>query len=827
MSIERALISQAQPYMVAARAKALIREEIVKGCLPDISPMPVSLEPVFQPLWDTDKDLNPRHCYPWTMEVPPPSGEMVRLRVWISPEQEFDWNRSELFLKQLQTMSFRSEFEVIGNNKGITLTFLIHRSDLPIITAAFKGQFESCELTDMDGGLLSGLSDEQWADTLFRDYYPPPPYSHLLTRPTELHVSPLTSLFRVMSSIQAPTVGVYQALFEAVRPENNWHRNVQILLDFEFTIKLMGGFQIPQRYGQQSPSGDLRQMAGEVENKAHNDKPFFAVALRVAVIAGRDKGENLLSSLGTFPSLFQHGGRPLSYLTEKEYKTLLSPKQISDMFLLGLTYRPGFLVNSWELTGPVHVPPLSIDERRHVPMEGLETLPARNPALLTGTLIGTCSYAGKSQKVCIPPEPKERHTHLISRSGMGKSTTLEHMILSDIEQGHGVAVLDPHGDLVERLLCLIPERYVGRTIYLKPRDPDWVPIWNPLNRIPGQEIGRVTDDIVQAIKSFVTSGSWGDRLENLLRNIIFSLMHLPNGTFLDLSDLLRNKAKESEPIRDEILKFIDNETVRQFWDQDYPKYDKNDFGPPKNKLSKLLVSSKTVSLMLSQPESRFNFRRIMDEGMILLVDLSNMGSLGEILGCFILSFLYLTALSRSNLPVADRKQFHIYCDEAQKFLTDALEDLIAETRKYKVSLTLAHQFFSQFGQRKTDAFSSVGSTIIFNIVRKDAHSLAEDLRGLVKVEDIISLEPYNAIVRIDTDIVRIKTLKPLPIPNPNFRDRIIEESRRKYYKPIHEVQKWIRSRNERWCNPVTTLVPAPSEEPDGNIKELIYDEFGV
>ena len=827
MSIERALISQAQPYMVAARAKALIREEILKGCQPDISPMPVSLEPAFQPLWDTDKDLNPRHCYPWTMEVPPLSEEMVRLRIWISPEQEFDWIRSELFLKQLQTMSFRSGFEVVGNNKGITLTFLSHRSDLPIINAAFKGQFEACELTDMDGGLLSGLSDEQWANTLFRDYYPPPPYSHLLTRPTELHISPLTSLIRVMSSIEAPAVGFYQTLFQTVQPENNWHGNVQILLDFEFTIKLMGGFQSPQRYAQQSPSGDLRQMAGEVENKAHNDKPFFTMVLRVAVVAGGDKGENLLSSLGTFPSLFQHGGRPLRYLTEKEYKVLLSPKQISDMFLLGLTYRPGFLVNSSELTGPVHVPPLSIDERRHVSMEGLETLPARNPALQTGTLIGTCSYAGNSQRVCIPQEPRERHTHLISKSGMGKSNTMVHMILSDILQGHGVAVLDPHGDLFERLLCLIPERYVGRIIYLRPSDPDWVPIWNPLKRIPGQEIGRVTDDIVQAIKSFVTSGGWGDRLENILRNIIFSLMHLPNGTFLDLSDLLRNKAKESEPIRDEILKFVDNETVRQFWLHDYQKYDKNDFGPPKNKLSKLLVSSKTVSLMLSQPESRFNFRRIMDEGMILLVDLSNMGSLGEILGCFILSFLYLTALSRSNLPEADRKQFHIYCDEAHKFMTDALEDLIAETRKYKVSLTLAHQFFSQFGQRKTDAFSSVGSTIIFNVVRKDAHSLTEDLRGLVKVEDIISLEPYNAIARIDTDIVRIKTLPPLPIPNPNFRDRIIEESRRKYYKPVHEVQKWIRSRNERWGKPFTSLVPTPSEEPDDNIKELVYDEFGV
>ena len=297
--------------------------------------------------------------------------------------------------------------------------------------------------------------------------------------------------------------------------------------------------------------------------------------------------------------------------------------------------------------------------------------------------------------------------------------------------------------------------------------------------IPGQDIGRTTDDIVRAIQSFVTSGGWGDRLEHLLRHIIFSLIHLRNSTFLDISDLLRNKSEENKILLREILEVVSNESARQFWLHDYANYGKDDLGPPKNKLSKLLVSG-TVSLMLSQPESRFNFRRIMDEGMILLVNLSTVGSMVRgILGCFILSLLHLTALSRSSLPIADRKQFHIHCDEAHRFLTDTLEDLIAETRKYGVSLSLAHQYMSQFSQRKTDAFSSVGSTIIFNVDSRDAHYLTKDLRGLVEVDDLISLKLYSAIARIGTDIVRLETRPPLSIPNPNFRDRIIEESRRK------------------------------------------------
>jgi type IV secretory pathway TraG/TraD family ATPase VirD4 len=318
------------------------------------------------------------------------------------------------------------------------------------------------------------------------------------------------------------------------------------------------------------------------------------------------------------------------------------------------------------------------------------------------------------------------------------------------------------------MLCLIPERYIHKTIYFNPGDPEWIPIWNPLERIPGQDIGRTADDLVQAIQSFVAKRGWGDRLEHLLRNIIFSMIQLGKSTFLDISNLMRNKSDESETLRKKILEVVDNETVRQFWIHDYKKYGKDDFGPPKNKLSKLLVSD-SVSLMLSQPESRFNFRTIMDEGMILLINLSNLGSMvREILGCFILSLLHLTALSRSSLPSNKRKQFHIHCDEAHRFVTDSLEDLIAETRKYNVSLSLAHQYISQFGQRKTDAISSVGSTIIFNLDSKDAGYMIKDLQKKATVDDIVALKKYEAIARIGTEIVRFKTRQPAPMPIKHF-----------------------------------------------------------
>ena len=313
-------------------------------------------------------------------------------------------------------------------------------------------------------------------------------------------------------------------------------------------------------------------------------------------------------------------------------------------------------------------------------------------------------------------------------------------------------------------------------------------------------------------------------MEHLLRNMIYSLCHLEKGTFLDISNLLRNKSEESRILRREIIKVIDNEVVRQFWLHDYENYRKDDLGPPRNKLSKLLVSN-SISLMLSQPDSLFNFREIMDNGMILLVDLSSIGSkVRGILGCFILSLLHLTALSRSSIPIQDRKQFHIHCDEAHRFMTDSLEDLIAETRKYGVSLSLAHQYMSQFGKRKTDAFSSVGSTIIFNVDSRDANYLTKDLQKKVKVEDLVSLQVGETIARIGTEIVRFKTNPPLPIPGKNFRKQIIEDSHRRYYRSATEIQKWIRHRNDRWGKPFLPLT-TPHQRPDGSIKEFAYDEF--
>jgi hypothetical protein len=818
MSLESVLIERARPTMLAEKARAMLREEICKGCRPEIFDQPVALEPPFSPIMhlrDLAQQAEAPRFLPATM---PKCEDFLRLRVWFPKEWQTDFIRSELFLKQLSAVSHRVGFEISGNSQNIEMVLLCHVDDLPIVLTAFYGEHPLCELAQGTNDPLSGLAPAAWEGALMRDYFASPPYSHLMTRPSELVLSPLEPLLTALAHVPESCVGVYQALFMPVSPAHNWHQNVKILADMEYVFKLMEGTQLQQRYAQQAPSGHLTQMAREVETKAHGDKPFFSLAIRIAVIGSADVASAHMDSVATFLGLLQHGGRPLSYLTQADYRRRLSPGQIRDMFQLGVTYRPGCLVNSAELSAPVHVPAMASCDDRLIPLKPLESLPVRGTSLSSGTRIGTRSYAGQVIPVHIAPRLRGCHTRLTGAPGTGKSTVLEQMALEDIRAGYGVAVLDPHGDLVERLLNRIPEEAVDRTIYMDPGE-NWVPLWNPLKPVVGQHLGHTADELVFALKSFFKSG-WGHRLEHLLRNCIFALLHVPGSTFFDIYNILQYKSEESSALRRRILEVVESPVSRKFWLEEFDHYKAADLSPPRHKLSQLLLSG-AASLMLSQPDSALNFRRIMDEGLILLINLSGSGSeVRDVLGCLKFSLLHQTALSRSNVPPDQRRPFHIFCDEAHRFTTDALEDLIAETRKFGVSLTLAHQYLSQFDKRQVDALDCVGSTIIFNVHQEDARHLVRGFRGRVKPEDFIGLGVGEAIVRVGADVVRIRTDDPSVNPETHQKDRIIAESRRRYYKPANEIRRAIADRNCRWAASISPMSCGEYSE-----KEFVYDTF--
>ena len=822
MSIERGLIRQASPVMLEAKARALIEEEASKGCLSALASAPVALESAFQPIRSPRDLMRRAGQVPWELENPPTAADLVRLRVWVSPDQKCDWARSEMLLRQLQGAVHRVGLELAGNRDDIRLGLLCHQEDLPTLRGAFAGTFECCELRVVGDGERSHSCWGAWQDAAFFDYVPPPPYSHLLTRPVELPISPYATIVRAMAQIEPPAIALYQVVFQPVDPEHDWHHNVQVLLDIEYAVKLMGS-PLAARFAQETPSGDRRQMAMDTETKAHDDKPFFAAAVRLAVFDGDATGRDL-HTMAAFGGLVQHGGRPLSRLDQSSYTALLDSNQLRDMFARGLTYRPGFLVNSAELTSLVHIPPVAVLEQRQAPIEVLETL-SPSDDIANGSLLGYCDCAGQRKPVCCPREQRFSHTHIIGRTGWGKSTVLEHGILDDIERGDGVAVFDPQGHLIDRLMDLMPQRHVERTIYIDFSDPDVVPIFNPLRVNGCHRLGQVAAEIVVAFKHFV-QGS-GDRLEHLLRLAILGLLHLPHTSLLDVANALRTKSPEAKQLREEVLKVADGELLRAFWQDDLRGYGRVDLAPPQHKLSKLL-SSGPLALMLSQPDSLIDLRQIMDEGKILLLNLKDVGDeVRGFAGSLWLSLLRAAARSRDPRARASLRPFHIHVDEAHEFVTHTMEHIVTEIRKFRVSMTLAHHYLSQFEVKQRDALCSVGTTIIRNVDSKDADYLRKDLQGRVETRDITTLDVTTAIARIGTEVVRFKTRPPRNPTGPGHRAEIIARSRKHYYRPAAEVKRAIRDRKNRWHEPFAPLAPPAdqrgADNPDG--EELRYDEF--
>jgi hypothetical protein len=823
VSVHSIQIAKARPIMLQAKAKELFTDELAKGCRPEIAPVPVRLEPPFQTLIDRCGNANVPE-FPWEEAAPPAPEDLMRLQIWIPPDEKCAWGRSEALLRQLHAMKSPVAFEIVGNSAEIVFQFLCHRPDYPILESAFRGTFEQCVLTPQTGGPLDQLDLPAWDDLLISDYLPPPPYTHLLTRPDELEFSPYETVIRALSRITAPALGLYQVLFQPVDPMHNWHQNVQILLDLEYTLKQTVCSALAPWRIQEVPSGERHGMARELDTKAHNDKPFFAAALRAAIIGGGQDAPAHLLALTAFSGLIQHGGRPLAHLRERAYQSALALHQLRDMFICGQSYRSGFLVNSAELTSLAHLPPTPQIADLQLPVATREILTV-TPNLAQGCHVGYAAGAGSAQPVHIPVPLRFEHTHLIGGTGCGKSNLLEHIILDDIHRGEGVAVIDPHRYLVDRLLDRIPASALDRVIFIEFGDPNWVPIFNPFHVADRRTQAHVAEEMVGAFKGIVDG--WGDRLEHLLRFTIQGLLHLPGASLLDVSNALQVNQVEGKRLRKEVLGVVENALLRRFWSQDLKKYRAADLHPPQHKLSKLLGEA-PLATMLSQTESSFQLRQVMDQGQILILDLSGLtDETRAIFGCLMLALLRITALNRCDTAADDLHPFHIHVDEAQLFISNAIEQIIAQTRKYRVSLTVANIYLRQFPQARTDALASVGSSIIFKVNAIDAARFCKDLQERVKVEEITRLPKYRAIARIGSDIVRFDTREPRPPLEVSCRDAIIKNSRQRYYRPAETVRRAMGNRGRRWPMPHFPRPPwlTASTVPDGPIEELVYDEF--
>lgn len=368
------------------------------------------------------------------------------------------------------------------------------------------------------------------------------------------------------------------------------------------------------------------------------------------------------------------------------------------------------------------------------------------------TAFARTNWRGEGRVFGIRQADRRHHMYVIGKTGTGKTTLLRTMIRQDIEAGRGLAVFDPHGDLVEELMTMIPADRRDNLVYFDVPDPNLDLGYNPLANVPFEKRSLVASGVLEVFRK-LWFDSWGPRLEHLLRNAILALVEIPGSTLEDILRLLEDRA-----YRRWVGEHIENHRVREVWLREYEHYPERLRGeaaaPIQNKVGAFLADP-IVRAILTERRERLDLRRIMDDGKILLVNLAK-GKIGEdsasLLGALLVSGIEVAAHSRADESEEARRDFYVYLDEFHCFTTLSLASMLSELRKYRVSLILAHQYLTQLDERVRDAIlGNAGTLITFRVGLWDAEILEKEFRPEFRASDLIRLPNYEIHLKLMID----------------------------------------------------------------------------
>ncbi len=372
----------------------------------------------------------------------------------------------------------------------------------------------------------------------------------------------------------------------------------------------------------------------------------------------------------------------------------------------------------------------------------------------------------------IKAKDRRHHVYVIGKTGMGKTTLLLNMILSDVFSKEGLAVIDPHGDLVEKILDYVPKERVEDVIYFNPADVKHPIALNPLEKVKPERRHLVCSGLISVFKK-IWPDFWGPRLEYLLRNSILTLLEFRNSTLADVNKLLSNKR-----FREEVIEKIKDPQLRSFWRDEFSRYSwkfqTEAIAPIQNKVGQFLTTP-LIRNIICQKETKIDFRKVIDGKKILLVNLSK-GKIGEdnsaLLGSLIVTKLQLAAMSRIDIPERERKDFYLYVDEFQNFVSfESFAEILSEARKYKLNLTLAHQYLGQLDEKLRRAiFGNVGTMIVFAVGSEDALFLEKEFQPEFSKEDLMNQDKYHIYLKLSINGKSSKPFSALTMP-PFFKTK--------------------------------------------------------
>ncbi len=540
--------------------------------------------------------------------------------------------------------------------------------------------------------------------------------------------------------------------------------------------------------------------------KEKASKPGFEVNIRFLTSAEvQERSNQLLSHIeGSFD---QFNSPTLNSFESHEAKKKGLKKIIYNFSFRLFDEAHKMILNSEEVASIFHFPIPTLETPR---IKWLKAKPAPAPANLPekGLILGKNIYRGEERVVKIKKDDRRRHCYIIGQTGTGKSVLMQNMIRQDIQSGNGVAVLDPHGDLVEKLLEFVPKERLEDVVYLNPPDLER-PIglnmleYNP--EYPEQKSFAVNEMINIFDKLYDLKQTGGPMFEQYARNAMLLIMNDPasGSTLLEVPRVLADS-----DFRKYKLERCKDVTVKHFWEKEAEKAGGEaalaNMVPYITSKMNMFLTNDIMRPIISQQKSSFDFRKIIDEKKILLVNLTK-GKLGgpnsSLLGLIITGKLLMAALSRIDVPEEKRTDFYLYMDEFQNFTTESIATILAEARKYKLCLTIAHQFIGQLDEKiKNAVFGNVGSMVCFRIGAEDAEFVVKQYEPIFSQQDLINIDNYNAYLKLLIDGQTTKPFNIITYPPEKGESKMAEMakefSRAKYGKDRTLVEKEILERSK-------------------------------
>ncbi len=593
-------------------------------------------------------------------------------------------------------------------------------------------------------------------------------------------IDPMSSVLSVLSKAIENEVTVVQFALSGI--SQSWQKSGQQYAD-------MGS---KKEDGSYTPRGDNAIIKEKILY------PGFGVSIRIA--------SNNKNSLGALASSFgvytRSDGNSLSK-RRKGFLDMGNPK----VDFLERFVRYGTILNILELASLWHLPGDKIKTASIVWGYAVLSEPPDNLPIASGktdeekedvNYFAKTMFKNREQIFGIKTIDRFRHIWVVGKTGTGKSTLISNMVIDDIKKGRGVGVIDPHGELCETILNYVPANRINDVVYFNPADREYPMIMNPLQVTNKEEAELVVSGIV-AVFNKIFGFSWGPRLEYILRNVLLSLSIIPDTTLANVISALTNPAYRKWMIDQMKNAEVPDQVLIGFWENEFNKMQDKQreeaVAPILNKVGQF-VTSPLIRRIIGQPKSSISIDDIMNQGKIILVNLSQ-GRLGEdnsaLIGAMLITKFQLAAMRRVDIPEAERTNFFLYVDEFQNFATPSFMKILSEARKYRLSLMLANQYMSQIPEEvQASILGNAGSLISFTVGASDAGLIFKEFGGVFSEKDLTELKNRQIAIKfmIDGHASRAFLASTLPPPesiNQN-KETILRVSRERYTKKLESME---------------------------------------